>query len=319
MARYFAGNTLASFYRVSTATVESTLSARFNSAFVSSSIFIDSTNDYIETPPFASAATGTVWFHFEFYLGNATTGHTAMAVLLNGSTGVFRVSQVSSSTMKMQYWNGTAWTDTGSTFSFTNGTLQRMDVRVDLGSGAEVFLNGTSVASGSGWTGGGTSVTKLQLRCPSFSNQIYYSQVMVADYDLRDSRFMALALNGNSTANAGAASGLVSDINETVLNEATSISIGTSGNKAGQTHAALTVPTGYLVGALVFNARGRVNGAITDGKLGVRSGGVNYSSSGKGYTAGFEPRVHIVESDPATGTLFTQAGVNAAETYLEAV
>jgi hypothetical protein len=197
-------------------------------------------------------------------------------------------------------------------------SLHKLACKVVLGSGFEVYVGGTMVASGSGWTGGGTTVTKLRLGCANNSNGSVFSEIMVADYDIRDSRFMVAALNGNSAANTGAASGVYTDVNETVLDESTNISITTSGNKAGQTHAAITVPAGYIIAAAVISARGRVSGSITDGKLGVRSGGTNASSAGRGYNGGYEPRQTIVDNDPSTATRFTQSGFNAAETYLEA-
>jgi hypothetical protein len=140
---------------------------------------------------------------------------------------------------------------------------------------------------------------------------------MCADYDIRDAHLMTAALNGNSASNTGG-TGSYTDVNETVLDETTAEVITTSGNKMGQTHAAITVPGGLGISGLIINARGRVNGGvITDGKLGVRSSSTNYSSSGKSYNGGYEPRSHIWESNPAGGA-WNQTSFNAAETYLEA-
>ena len=87
----------------------------------------------------------------------------------------------------------------------------------------------------------------------------------------------------------------------------------------GQTKAALTLPSGFDIKGMVISARGRVSGTITDGKLGIRSGGTNYSSAALTFAAAYEPRVYISETDPATGTDFTQTGYNNAEPYFEAV
>lgn len=146
----------------------------------------------------------------------------------------------------------------------------------------------------------------------------YYSQVMIADYDLRDSRYKMDTISGTSASNT-AGSGAYTDINESVLDESTAASVTASGDKRGFTHTGITVPSGYIIGAMVVNARGRATGAVTDGKLGVRQGGTNYSSAGRTYNGGYEPRTHILDNDPATATNFTQAGFNSAEVYIEAV
>lgn len=316
--RYFAGNSLASFSRTATAIVEVTTAGRFDSAYVSSAItFSGSPPDYLQTPTFT--ATGTIWTHYEFYYGSNLASTWTWFKFVNGATDVFQLV-MSGSNLQPQYWNGSAWVNTGTSISFS-ATSSRLvvDLKVVLNSGFELYLGGTLVASGSGWSGGGTTVTAAQIKSASnggASNAI--SQVMIADYDLRSSKYMAAALNGNSASNTGG-TGAYTDINETVLDESTSEKVTTSTNKMGQTHAAITVPSGYIIAAMAIGARGRVTGTITDGKLGIRSGGSNYSSTGRTYNAGYEPRVYISDTDPNTATQFTQTGFNNAETYIEAV
>lgn len=319
MNGYFGGNSLASFFRNTTANVEVTTAGRFDSAFVASAIKVLSnspSNDYIETPAFS--ATGTVWMHFEAYLVGSMSGSgNAFLHILNGATNVFRLVGSSSTTLKGQYWTGGAWTDNGTTWTIPTGTLLRLDLKVTLNSDWALYSAGTSVASGSGWSGGQTTMTSVRFVDP-LAGGVFFSQVLIGDFDNRDGKYEAAALNGNSASNTGG-TGAYTDINETVLDDSTSEVVATSGNKMGATHAAITVPSGYLIFAMVIGARGRVSGSITDGKLGIRSGGTNYSSSGRTYNAGYEPRVFINQVDPATSTQFTQSGFNAAETYLEAV
>lgn len=316
--RYFAGNSLAEFSRSSLTVVESTTSGKFDSTYVSSALSLSNVSDTATSTPFS--ATGTVWLAFEWALsGSGYVANAPIATFLNGSTNAYRLTWGSSGGLiQMQYWNGSAWTNCGSTASVTLSTLVRVCIKIVQNSSMELFLAGSSQTSGS-VSSGQTTVTKLVMQTAANSAN-YYSQVMVADYDIRDSHFMPRTLNGNSAANTGAASGVYGDINETVLDESTSVKISASGNKAGQTKASLTVPAGFIIGAMVVSGRGRVNGTITDAKLGVRSGGgTNSSGSGLSYNGGYEPRQRIVENDPDTATNFTQSGFNNAEIYEEAV
>lgn len=321
MTKYFAGNSLAAFKRSSAAIVESTTAGRFNSTYVSSSILISNLSAYLETPTFGPA-TGTIWIRADSYLPAALANTTARGIeLWNGSTGVFRIIGVTwnnTSTLKCQYWNGSAWTDTGSSFTASASSLVTLVAKVVLGSSFEVYLAGSLVASGSGWSGGGTQVDRAILHSWTTQSANNYAEVMIADYDIRDAHLMQKTLTGDSATNTGAASGSYTDVNETALDDTTLINVSTSGNKAGQTKASVSVPGGYTIAAMVVSARGRVTSPITDGKLGIRSGSTNYSSSGKSYSGGFEPRQRIDETDPATSSAWTLSNFNNAEIYLEA-
>jgi hypothetical protein len=319
MARYFAGNSLASFNRTNSTITEST-STGFDSAVVGSSLQVvgGTGADYAES--WAFNASGTLHWMFEFFQNSATISGVGPA-LYNGSTGVFRLrNSGATNRIQAEYWNGSAWTATGVVFEWTNNVRHRIYVSITLGSGFTAYLDGGVVTTGSGWSGGGTTVTNIRMY-PLAGNPAtatWYSQIMLADYNVQDSKLFTLAINGNSATNTGASSGVYTDINETPLNESTIISIGTAGNKAGFTKASLTVPSGHVIGAMVINARGRITGGTADGLIGVRSASTNYSGSGLGYTSSYGPKGRIISDDPATGSAFTQTNFNNAEGYLEA-
>lgn len=312
MAKYFAGNSLACFSRSVGSIVEATTAGTFDSSFVSNAITVNTVNDYIEAP--AVSITGTFWVRFDYYLTNSyNTGNVGIFAAFNGSVGVVRIQG-----NQVQYWNGSAWTNTGAALTASSGTLYTFVLKVVLNSGFELYRNGALIASGSGWTGGGTTVTSLRWgMANSTSGTASISQVMVADYDLRDSKYLVAAISGNSAANTSG-TGAFTDVNETVLNDSTAVALSASGNKKGFTETAITVPAGYTITASVLSARGRATGTITDGKLGIRSGGTNYSSAALGYTTGYGPKQRIDENDPGTASPYTQAGFNAIESYVEA-
>jgi hypothetical protein len=321
MTKYFAGQFAGQFNRNRTDTSDVTTVGSFDSSYVSSGIgMAGGTSAYIRSTDFS--ATGTVWMVFEFYKGAGGESNGAQIIVCrDGGTNIFRFKVVADNSLAIQpqYWNGSAWVDTGSTVNLSRITRHRIALRITLNTSFEMWLNGMSVSSGSGWTGGPTTMTHWYgYNYTTTANSAIYSQVLIADYDVRDAHLMTSAINGDSAANTGAASGSYTDVNENGVDDSTAISITGSGNKAGQTHAGITVPGGMAIGAMVISARGRVDGVITDGKLGVRSGGSNYSSSGLNFNSGYEPRQHIIETNPATGSPFSQSGFNAAEPYLEA-
>lgn len=319
--RHFAGNSLAAFSRTSPSTAEVTTAGWFDSDFVSSAISVGG-GQFVITPDFS--ASGTVWVRFDLRTAAAgASNQNAFAILYNSGLPCYRVITPAASTAQLQYWNGSAWTNCGSAATSGLSTNARFTVvlKIVLGTSMEMFVGGASVVSGSGISGGEAAVTSVRLSSvnSSLSAPSGISQVMVADYDLRDSHVLDPALNGNSATHTGG-TGAYTAINETVLDESTSVTVAASGNKHGQTFADITVPAGYVIGAMVVNARGRVAGTITDGKLGVRgSGGTDSSGSGLSFNGGYEPRCRIVEDDPDTATRWTQSGFNAAEIYEEAV
>jgi hypothetical protein len=320
MTKYFAGQFAGQFNRNHIATSDVTTVGSFDSSYVSSGIGMAAgTTAYIRSTDFS--ATGTVWMVFEFYKGGDAESNGAQIILCrDGDTNIFRFIVVASNsqTIQPQYWNGSAWVNTGSTVNLTRNTRHRIALRITLNTSFEMWLNGTSVSSGSGWTGGPTRMTHWYGYNYSSTDAAIYSQVLIADYDIRDDRIMASAINGDSSVNTGAASGGYADVNGTGIDDSTAISITGSGDKQGQTHAGITVPNGMEIAAMIITARGRIDGVISDGKLGVRSGGSNYSSEGMNFTTGYEVRQHIIETDPATTAKFTQSGFNAAEPFLEA-
>lgn len=319
MAKYFATNSLAGLFRTSTAVAEITTAGRFDSAYTTLAVSVPAGTDYAQTPVI-SAVSGTFWLRFDIYNPGVSASGGVLCQIMNGVTNVFRLQQTNSGTptFQPQYWNGAAWTNTGVTFTNAAFAMYTFAIKIILNTSFEAYVGGTLVSSGSGWTGSSTTCNNIRFYSLGSTNATPYSQIMWASYDLRDSKLMLTALNGNSASNTGG-TGSYTDINETPINETTAETVSVSTNKMGQTKAALTLPTGFDIKGMVITGRGRVSGTITDGKFGIRSGGINYSSAALTFAAAYEPRVYISETDPNTGTDFTQTGYNNAEPYFEAV
>jgi hypothetical protein len=314
--QYFAANSLAAFSRTTAGVVEITTAGWFNSAFVPHGIFLPGSGLGVAESPSFGPATGVAWTRFDLYIRTALNDSSTLFELRNGGAALFRLQGTTGqSHLTPQYWNGSAWVS-GSTFLPGLNVLMTLTVRVTFGVSWEVFQGGVSVSSGTMAGSPPTQATSVYFRSVGSIGAII-SQVMVADYDIRDSKYMPATLNALSGVNTDG-TGPVTNINETVLSDAESISLTTSGHKRGFTNAGITVPTGYRIAAMSVSARGRASGAITDGKLGIRSAGTNYSGPNAGYNAGYAPKQRILPNDPATATEFTQSGFNAAEIFLEA-
>jgi hypothetical protein len=324
MARYFAGNTLANFLRNSANVIEITTAGRFDSAFVPNAISIPGSNfgnEYVEARLNADA-TGNVWVHFEAIHGtiNQPAANCTFIKFFNSAgVEVFRVI-TGTGTLQGQIWSGSAWVNSGSAFVVAGG-LQRFDVRFAPGNGGsfDFYVAGAPVGSGAGHVVAGGVLSDVRtIRIASFSTAVacQLSQMLVADFDTRESRYRMPAINANGALTDGV--GGFADIAEIVLDESTAIKLTAAAQRKTFTKAAIAVPTGYRIAAMVIGARGRVTGALTDGRLLARVGGANYASSNRGFNGGYEPRTHILEANPATASDWNEADFNAAEIGVEA-
>lgn len=324
-ARYFGFNTLAGATRSAATVVDGdTTAGRFDSAYVSSCIKLVGATEYLEVgAPFAdgsSSLSGTLWTRFDIYQTSAFGTGNTLALWLNAGANAYRMT-VSAGTIQMQYWNSgtSAWVNWGSAFTPSASTLYTFAIKLSINSAFEIYLGGALIAnSATVPTNGAAAVTTLQLRSAQSGANGYFSQIMGADYDIRDSHLNSKLPTANGTYTDG--TGGASDVGESVLDDGTAIGLPAVGNKHTFTKGAIpTVPTGLTIAALGVNIRGRVGGGtVSDGKAKIRSNTTDAASSGKSFTSGYEPRGHFFTTDPDTGTTWTKTGFDAAEVGIEA-
>lgn len=313
--RYFAGNTLAAFKRTNVTIVETTTAGTYDSAYVESAIELSgpADTDFIES--YAFSAIGTVYVRFDVQFSSVANGGAVVSLTNVGANG-YRV-YYGGSGLQLQYWNGSAWTNCGSPASApVASTVLTFMLKVVLNTSMELYRGGTSVASGSGLSGAPTAVTSI--RCWGINDgKSRYSQVLIGDFDNRDSHYFCQLANGNGALTDG--SGSYTDINETVLDESTSISLPISGDRKSFTHPPVMLPPGYVIGAAHIAGRGRINGSgPSDGEFGFRIASTNYASGGLGLNAGYEPRGAFWDQNPSTASDWTASGFNAADFFVEA-
>lgn len=327
MARYFAFNTLAGAYRTSTAIVDVTTAGRFNATYVGSAIHIPASGSYaMNKGPFldgSSSLAGTVWTRFDAYLSNVGNNGDPLLLMMNGADNAYRLTfpaAAGGNTGQIQYWNSgtSAWVNWGGTFGFAPATIHTVVIKLVINTSFELWLNGTSVASSAvAPTNGAAAVTDYRWGATNVSGATWISQVMGADYDLRDSHVMSKVANANGNYTDG--TGTYTDINETALDEGTAIGLPAVGNKKSFTKTAIALPVGQVISGMVVNGRCRVGGVPADAKFLCRSSATDALSSELDLTAGYEPRGKIFTTDPNTAGAWSEAGFNAAEFGMEAV
>lgn len=333
----FAGGRGESFYGISGSAVEGTTVGRFDSAYadcflvigrsdvVGHDLFTETAN--VLTP--TSVVAGEVlWAHWEAYISNSpATGGGGNIIVLRNSAGVDWVAVrcvTSNSTTFGIYYNSTpggtaTWVLTGSTYSFGAG-LFTLDLKFTIGSPhtVELFLNGSSILTGSFTDAGLTNIGKVKYSGNEQSSGNGISQVMVTrdiptiGGKVKTARATA---NGANTAWSGA----FTDVNEVVGSDATYAYSTTAGQKESHAMTDVTVPSGMEIKSVFHWMRAKNDGSSpTNIKSLLRSGGVDYSTGNlSGIGLGYASVGARYNTDPGTGINWTQSGWNAIEAGYE--
>jgi hypothetical protein len=317
--QYFALNSLAGCFRSSSAVVETTTAGRFDSAYASNAILVPTGSDFAQVKgTFLDGSTSlSALFYLRFDANCSAFNSSAMVFMLNGGANAYRL--LTTSGIQVQYWNSgtSAWVNWGSAFSPPTG-LNTFVLKLTPNVGFELYQAGTLRASSAVVpTNGAAAVDEFRFQCGNNSSNYYYSQIMCADYDIRDSHYMPELANGEGTYNTDG-TGAYTDINEAVLNDSNAVSLTASGQHRSFTKASITVPVGQQITGMVVNARGRIGGTVTDGKILCKQGANDTVSAGKSYNTGYEPRWHFFATDPTSGSPFTQTNYNSAEFGIQA-
>lgn len=323
MVRYFAVNSMAGCYRTAAAIVEAATAGRFDATYVSNAISVPNVTDTASIKATASnpfldgstSITGTFYFRFDHYYA---AGALPYWTLKNGGANAYRMNGPANNSFQMQYWNSVsaAWVNWGAAFSLSAATLRTHMLKITVGGGFEFYTGGAlSANSATVPTNGPTAVDEFVLQSPQSA---FFSQLMCADYDLRDSHMNSVLPTANGTYTDG--TGAAGDVGEAVLDDGTAIGLPAVGNKHTFTKTAIpALPVGLVITSKIINARMRVGGGVVaDGKLKIRSATTDSTTTGRAVASGYEPRRGEFPTDPATGTTWTKAGFDAAEVGAEA-
>ena len=272
-----------------------------------------SNNCVVETPAFT--ASSSLWVHWE---SHHISGYgISSLVLVNGSgTALFRVRETSADNLQMQYWNGSAWTNIGSAVSVVGYAQRVIDIKLVGGSSgsAEFYLGGTFQTSGSASMTSVTNITKAQWGESTLSQSTWLSQMIVADTSTIGHKFYLRPPTGNGVNTAW--TGDCTSVDELAITDADYIESGTASQVETFTHAAITLPSGQAVKAVVVSARAAAAaGGPQNMQFAIRRGSTDYfSSSVSGLASGYAPFVGIFVNDPSTSAQWTSSNAGSVST-----
>lgn len=328
----FAGNSLANFDVVGSMFMDTTNTSRWDTSMTSGcmSLFNGDSTSYLQTKHFQDPATGanvTLSGNFGFRMcwsintGFNSTTNTQWQVLNDSGVPVMRIVGLivganPTQNYKLQYWNGSAWVDSGATFSMNSGERWYFDIIGTCGNPGSVSImkNDTLISSGSI----GSQVTNLAYAQYYGNSQSTggnawasgYSQVIIKDgstvlHNLRERKPNA---NGNYQTWTNSSYTNVIDYSDTTY-AADNFNGDRVSWKLGQM---ITTPSAsQQVLAVVIGARNLYTGSgVRHQKAFLRETSVDYDGPQLTPSAGWSGSLTIWQVDPATGLPYTIAAAN---------
>ena len=279
----------------------------------------DATN-YLQTPVWGSAYT-EFWVHGRFATASANNwgGSRTPLVLKDPSgTGLLRLITVTTNTLKVQYWDGAAWTDAGAEGAVFTAANKTIDVYVNTATGVKVYIDSVLYLDLSidltAEIPSGIQRAKFMGYYSSSGRLALISQIIIADESTISLRYWSKNATGNG-ANTGW-TGDYTAIDEVGLSLTDVISSGSANQIETFTFPARTF-TGYGIKTVIvggYALKGATGPANVQSCL--RVGGTNYFSSSKALDFGYKPFQHYFDDNPATSAAWTAA--DAGSSALEA-
>ncbi len=246
----------------------------------------------------------TTFYHRGFIASGGTpyaSGRTVLQYDNSGGTPVFRLQLTGTNTLQAQYWNGSAWTNIGSTYFLDSTPLNKYDLKIVCGASGSFEFYCTSnmsiepplVLSGSASMTSVTNIDRIKAFSTSTSGTLTlnarHSEWIWGDEPTIGHRYAFAAPTGNGTDTAG--SGAFGDVDEAVTTDTDLSTLAANGDAETYTHSAMTLPAG-TVKAVQVEARVRnVAGGAQNVKARLRVGGTaydqasNYSGIGTPFSA----------------------------------
>ena len=224
--------------------------------------------------------------------------------------------------MTLYVHNGSSYVSQGS-FSVTNNTLYRIDVRfkIDASAGAAyVYLNGELILSGTGLdtTAKITEVNAIGFYQTGPLTTSTYSAIIAADETTRGMDLIPLAITGNGTLTDW--TGDYTDIDETGYDDGDFIASTTGGDQETYTFD-LTVPNGYVINSIVVSARMANYGDLVSGIKAITYQSATAYDMATYSGIEFLPDHNQIISDtnPATGLAWLEADITGGELGFETI
>ena len=308
----------------------STSSSLFDSNYCSGAMTLSGTNMNAQAN-LAATGQAEIWVHMQEYFTTTNSGSSIAFITIENisGTGVLRLYQSSSTQRKLQYWSGSAWTDIGSAFTMTTGSLVNIDIhcKIDATAGLfELYVNSTLIASISGNTSffSGTEASSVIVgpTHSTNSNNEGWSQLLVADVDTRSMKVATIRPNGAGTTQQWA--GSYTDIDDVgYYNDSDYITSGTAAQISTFTLTDLST-TAQALDPIAVVVTGRARKGTTGPQnlqLGLYTGGADYWAANEpslGTTFGnLTPRVW--DQNPNTSAAWTVSDIQALEAGVQSI
>lgn len=278
-----------------------------SSAFLQIPLGMDATN-----------TTGTLWGTFTVLVGGTggSIGGDFFFSLIN-DVGVRIIdsfySNFSSLNQTARFWNGAGHTTMASWTGIN--VLTKYTFRLVHGASSSFTLYANNVVVFSApINNAAVNNTSFMRIYGAHSGTLfnYYSQVALADFDLRSYVFPEDVLTAFGAYNEGV--GTIAGQSDMDLS--TVYTLAANGNRVTGTKAARTLPTGASIRAVQVTGLERVNAPIANSQKLLRIGGVDYTSASvtPAPNGGIEPRAVYWDNDPSTAAPWAGvANYNAAE------
>lgn len=327
MTILFAATERESFVVASGSISTSTSSSRFDSDFSRSAIEFPQDSAQVQVPAVAMGNLSEVWFHGLFAQELGFTFNSNIIEFRNSAgLGILRLFANSSTTVKLQYWNGSSWVDIGSPFTWTSTGNNTIDIRckIDNSTGDFAFYwNGAVQAQLTGDTDqvAASAVDIILVRGWQASLPRQMSEVIVSTTSTLGQRVATLPPTATGTTSAW--TGTFADVDESDINDSDFISSGTPSQVTTFGMADLSATAaGYDVVAFVAAARAR-HGATgpQNLQLATRTHSTDYYSSNvAGLTTSFANGFYeIWEDNPNTSVPWTTTEINAVEAGVKSI
>jgi hypothetical protein len=189
--RLFAFNTLAGAKRSGSGVVEDTTAGRFDSAYVANAIKVPS-GAFIDTPPLfdGSASVTELFTRFDIY-GQFDVFAAVWLEFYNSSgtlVAYLTAGAGAADIMEFDQWNGSGFNSSTHSYSAQTTGLYTVEVRLKCGASGtcDIYLNGTLWMTFAVNQASVDNIAKVRMYSSAGGITSYYSQVMGADFDIRD-------------------------------------------------------------------------------------------------------------------------------------
>jgi len=251
---------------------------------------------------------------------NSGGAQTSITVYSNAGIAVVRAQAIPSSTSyRVQYWDGSAWVSLTDVNFVAAGVRQTFDLYVKAGASGRIrlFVAGTPrLDTGTIDLSAVTDIAQAYHHGPS-NGAAHRSQIIICSDPTIGLAASTLVLTAN-----GANTDLTGDytaVDEVTYNDADSITSATA-NQVSTFVASNPTDATSAIRGVVINVRAKKGtSGPTKIKACVRVGGTNYFSAAQDLDVGYKSFTFVFETNPATGVAWLPSEVNAAEYGVQSI